>query len=123
MLLCYALSPYEEDPCSFWERLVSSQKTNITSYSTDLGEDGVRRCRLMVDLGSSVTSNGNWRWFKVCCMYQAHIRQSPCYAHPCTCTNRSRILARLRVVGCKWSVYTCISGRDLEEALPVHVFL
>lgn len=59
VLLHHALSPYEEDPWSFWERLVSSQKTNITSYVTDLGEDGVRRCRLMVDLGSRVMSKGN----------------------------------------------------------------
>lgn len=85
--MCHALSPYEKDPCSFWGRLVSS-------YITDIGEDGVRRCGLMVDLSSRVMSTGNWRWFKVCCTYQAYIRQSLCYAHPCTCTNGSRILAR-----------------------------
>lgn len=56
--MCHALSPYEKDPCSFWGRLVSS-------YITDIGEDGVRRCGLMVDLSSRVMSTGNWRWFKV----------------------------------------------------------
>ncbi|KAK2515301.1 hypothetical protein Q9966_015441 [Columba livia] len=89
MLLCHALSPYEEELCSFWERLISSQKTNITSYITNLGEDGVERCSLMVEHGSRVMSNGNQRWFNMCCTSQAYNRQSLSDAQPITCINHA----------------------------------
>lgn len=123
MLLCHALSPYEEELCSFWERLISSQKTNITSCITNLGEDGVKRCSLMVEHGSRVMSNGNQKWFSMCCTSQAYNRQSLSDAQPITCINHGSIFAREGLWGASGvRILVCLTGtwRDLCLFMPFY---
>lgn len=101
--------------CTSWERLEPPLRRQITPPVSEMCQDGVRRCRRVVDLGPTVMS---WQRFKASCTYQAEpVLSSSLHLH-----KLQQDFGWGRAGGCKWGVCTWISRRDMEGPLLLMYF-